>query len=222
MHIRHLSPGVAIAVLLSVGCVSDDEPSATGSGALGKGSFSQVCGAADALCDEGVSDLDIPARIAQGATIRFGYTGRIPEAPNGEPATLTIVSGSPSMLTPEGNAMRALSAGYVAVLARTDLGTVTDFAHVHITPISSLVVEGPASVRVGESIALLASPRDVDGEALGGSVSYAWASADAGVAAVDDVPAGKASIRGVQPGATTITASVGDVVGALTVTVEAP
>ena len=223
MHIRHLSPGVVIAVLLSVGCVSNDDTSTTGSGALGKGSFSQVCGAADALCSEGMNDLDLPALLAQGATIRFGYTGRIPKAPNGDPAIMTVVSGSPNMLATEGNVMRAQASGYLAILARTDLGTVTDFAHVHVVPIAALVVEGPASMRTGETMTSRVLPRDANGETLGGTVTYAWESADPGVAAIDDTSAGNAAvIRGVQPGATTITVHAGDIMAEMSVTVEAP
>ena len=85
-------------------------------------------------------------------------------------------------------------------------------------PVASVTVTpNPASVAAGETLPLLATARDDQGQALPGR-TVAWASANAAVATVSE----QGEVRGVARGTTTITATVEGKVAQVAFTVGAP
>jgi uncharacterized protein YjdB len=107
--------------------------------------------------------------------------------------------------------------GKVRVVAKGNPGGPADTAIVTVTlapVVSVLVSPATASVVVGQTVQLSATPRDVDGNALSGRV-VTWASTNPGVAAVS----GSGLVSGVAAGAATVTAASEGQSGTVAITV---
>jgi hypothetical protein len=107
--------------------------------------------------------------------------------------------------------------GKVKVIARHPRDGVADTADVTVSPVvvaSLTIAPGSASVAVGETVQLTATPRDAGGSVLTDR-AIVWASGNAAVATV--TAAGV--VTGVAPGTTSVTAECEDVMVTATVTV---
>ncbi|HMJ58527.1 MAG TPA: Ig-like domain-containing protein [Gemmatimonadales bacterium] len=107
--------------------------------------------------------------------------------------------------------------GKVRVVAKGNPGGPADTAIVTVTlaPVTTVAVSpATASLAVGETVQLSATPQDRDGNPLSGRV-VTWASTNPGVAAVS----GSGRVSGVAPGAATVTAASEGQSGAMAITV---
>src|SRR5438132_884609 len=110
-------------------------------------------------------------------------------------------------------------AGTYRVIATQSGGTLADTAAVTITtvPVASVTVSpASASVPVGQTVQLTATPKDASGTPLAGRV-VTWASSNMAVATVN----GSGVVTGVAAGAATITATSEGKNGTATITVTA-
>ena len=107
--------------------------------------------------------------------------------------------------------------GRVRVVAKGNPGGPADTAIVTVTlaPVTTVAVSpATASLAVGETVQLSATPQDRDGNPLSGRV-VTWASTNPGVAAVS----GSGVVSGVAPGAATVTAASEGQSGSVAMTV---
>lgn len=170
---------LATMVLMLSACVSDQPGYGAGSGELGKGSLFVPCNDQDAACASGATRLEPQTPLAVGASFPLIYEGHVPNAPTGEPTTMILFSASPSMLSLDGDQFVAWQPGHVAVLARTQEGTVTDFVHLPLATIHQLALsrgddDAAEHLTVGQQGHWLATPRGADGQTLGGRLAYDW------------------------------------------------
>ena len=205
-------------------CVSDQETYTGGSGELGKGSFFIPCSTDDAACDDSPSRLASDVPLAVGASSPISYEGFVPEAPNGDPTTMTVFSASPSMLSFDESELFAWLPGTVAVLARSAEGTVTDFAHLTLVPIARIDVEpnaGQTTLSVGQQGVWKATPRDTSGQVLGGCINYGW-QVEGSAVQIAEQTGRTVTLIAQEAGTSTLRATASDVVGEATILVEAP
>ena len=134
---------------------------------------------------------------------------------DGRRSIITLTSVAPSILEPTGDVRRfaARQPGYGAIVAHTELGTVTDFVHVKVASIHHLDVhassptrpaDGRVTTSVGTQHTLRLAAFDESGEPLAGAVSLSWivdgdaiavASTDGLVVNVTAVGQGTATLR---------------------------
>ncbi|MFW5739180.1 MAG: hypothetical protein ACOC1F_02315 [Myxococcota bacterium] len=211
----------ACLVLLLAGCVSDQASNGAGSGELGRGSLYVNCDANDAACDASIQRLAEGTPIAVGASLTMSYEGHVPNAPTGEPTTMVLFSASPPMLSGDATEFVAWLPGRVAVIARTQEGTVTDFVHLALEAVSDIQVASDAGdvLLVGEQGVWSAIPRSEDGRVLGGQLGYAWEVEGTAVELIEQTNR-SATITAREPGSAILRARTGDVVGESTVVVE--
>lgn len=219
-----MRPWVLASLLAIGGCVSDQPSYSGGTGELGKGSFFVPCGTDDAACGTAPSRLASDVPFAVGASSLITYEGEIPDAPTGQPTTITIFSASPAMLSFDDAEIFAWLPGTVAVLARSAEGTVTDFAHLTVAPVASIDLgrtdeAQEVGLSVGEQGVWEATPRDASGQVLGGHLAYAFEVQGEAVEVVDQ-SARRVTLIAREAGTATLRALAADAVGEATVVVE--
>ncbi len=210
--------GMACFGLLLTACPSDQEP--LGTGELGKGDLRLVCAPDDAACASGDESLDASVPIAVGASFRMTYDGPVPKAPTGGLSTMVLFSGSPAMLSKDGDLFIAWIPGSVAVLARTEQGTVTDFVHLVVTSIERIGLDSSGDkLVVGSQQVWRATPFGPQDTALAGSLAYTWGVEGTALQVVG-TEGRSATIVAKEPGEATLRVKSGDAVGQATITVE--
>jgi len=153
------------------------------------------------------------------------YDGQIPLAPTGDPSTMTLFSASPSMLSVAEDDFVAWLPGYVAVIARTAEGTVTDFAHLQLATVARIQVErnpddASSQLVVGQQGEWLATPISASDAVLGGTLAYSWEVE--GTSVEVSANAGRSvTLIAREAGTSTLRAHTGEAMGEATITVEA-
>ncbi len=192
----------ALPLLVAAGC---------GGGALHQASLVGQCAENDAAC----SRRHPQAPIAVGAKFFPDVEGGIDGSttPN-----LILESADPDVLAVEGGALLAKSPGATAVLISTDNGSVVDFVHMWVAPVTDITiarrdgdrVSGPIGLTVGEDVTLV--PTLWNGaQRLAGDADVAWSSsAAAPLAILRDGSAERRRLRARTPGNATITVALGD------------
>jgi hypothetical protein len=131
---------------------------------------------------------------------------------------LRLESADPGILEVAGNALVARQAGTSAVLISTDDGSVVDFVHMWVAPVSTVTVArrdgeriaGPIALAVGEDVTL--EPALWNGaQRLAGAADVAWtASSDAQIAILRDGSPDRRRLKARAPGKSTITIALGE------------
>ena len=130
---------------------------------------------------------------------------------------LRLESAEPEILSVEGGDLVAKQPGASAVLISTDDGSVVDFVHVWVAPITQITLArrdgerlaGTVGLAVGEDLTL--QPALWNGaQKLAGEAELQWTvSDDKAVAVLPDGSADRRRIRARAPGKATVTASLG-------------
>jgi len=191
-------------VLVAAGCGT--------TGALQQVSLMGQCAESDAAC----SRRHPVAPLAVGATfhpeLETSVTGTTTP-------TLRLESADPSVLAVDASgALVAKAPGASAVLISADDGSVVDFVHVWVAPVTAVTVArrdgdrivGSIGLAVGEDLVL--APALWNGsQRLVGDASVRWsASSDATISLLHDGSADRRRLRARAPGKATITVALGD------------
>src|SRR5437667_8259930 len=161
-----------------------------------------------------VSPATVSVRV--GATVQLTAT---PKDAGGNPLSgrvVTWASSNTAVATVSGTGLvTGLAAGAVTITATSEFKSGTAGVTVTIAPVASVAVRpAAASVRVGATVQLTATPKDASGNPLSGRV-VTWASSNTAVATVN----GSGLVSGVAAGPATITATSEGQSGMATVTV---
>jgi hypothetical protein len=210
--------GMACFGLLLTACPSDQDP--LGTGELGKGDLRVACATDDAACAPGAESLDSSVPIAVGAAFRVTYDGPVPKSPAGGLSTMVLFSGSPAMLSKDEDQFIAWMPGSVAVLARTEQGTVTDFVHLFVSTIERVgLASSEEKLVVGKQKVWQATPFGPQDTVLAGSLAYAWEVVGT-AAEVVSAEGRSVTLVAKEPGEATLRALSGEAVGEAKITVE--
>ena len=131
---------------------------------------------------------------------------------------LRLESAEPDVLAVEGGALIAKHAGTSAVLISTDDGSVVDFMHVWVAPVTQITlsrrdgerIAGAIGLAVGEDVTLV--PALFNGaQRLAGTSAAVWSATSTGpIAILQDGASDRRRLRARAPGKTTITVALGD------------
>lgn len=131
---------------------------------------------------------------------------------------LRLESAAPDILAVEGPALVAKQAGASAVLISTDDGSVVDFVHIWVAPVSTVTVArrdgeriaGPIALAVGEDVTL--EPALWNGaQRLTGAADISWtASTGAPISILRDGSPDRRRLKARAPGKATITVALGE------------
>jgi len=157
------------------------------------------------------------------ATVQVGQTMQLAAAPkdaNGNSLsgrTITWASGSTAVATVSASGfVTGVAAGSVTITATSEGQSGTATITVSTVPVASVTVSpSTASVPVGQTVQLTATPKDASGNPLSGR-PVSWGSSNTAVATVS----GSGVVTGVTAGAATITATSEGQSGTATITVS--
>jgi len=189
-------------------------------GAMHQATLVGQCAADDVAC----SRRHPQAPIAIGT--RFHPDVSTELAGNTTP-NLILDSAVPEVIAVEDGALVARKPGTSAILISTDDGSVVDFVHVWVAPVTKITLARRDGDRVASAIAL-AVGEDVTlapalwngAQRLSGDGDVQWtASAPAPIAILRDGSADRRRLRARTPGKTTISVALGDVATAVDVEV---
>lgn len=131
---------------------------------------------------------------------------------------LQLESSEPDVLAVEGGALIGRSPGASAVLISTDDGSVVDFVHVWVAPVTQITlsrrdgerVTGPIGLVVGEDVTLV--PSLLSGaQKLAGQSAVGWkVDTEGALAILHDGAADRRRLRALAPGKATVTVGLGD------------
>jgi uncharacterized protein YjdB len=158
------------------------------------------------------------ASVPVGQTVQLTAT---PTDANGNPLTgrvVTWVSSAPAVATVSASGrVTAKAAGSATITATSEGKSGTAAITVTLAPVASVTVSpAPASVTVGQTVQLTATPKDANGNSLTGRV-VTWTTSDAAVATVS----ASGLVSGLVVGTATITATSEEKSGNSVVTVGA-
>lgn len=140
---------------------------------------------------------------------------------------LRLESAEPGILAVEHGALVAKAAGTTAVLISTDDGSVVDFVHVWVAPVTEITlarrdgerITGSLGLAVGEDITLVPSLFS-GAQKLAGAPDATWTvSSESALTVLRDGSSDRRRIRARAPGKTTVTVAIGDVKASLDVEV---
>jgi hypothetical protein len=138
---------------------------------------------------------------------------------------MILFSSSPGMLTKdEGDQFVSWMPGHVAVIARTEQGTVTDFVHLRIVGVDHLQLDRESSgntLTVGGQDVWRASPLSEDGMVLGGSLGYVWEVEGSAIEIVAH-NGREVTLAAREAGSAILRARAGEATGEATLSVEGP
>ena len=168
-----------------------------------------TCAQDDAAC----SRRHPQAPLAVGAHFHPDVSTDIPgtTTPN-----LRLESADPSVLAVEDGALVAKAPGTSAVMISTEDGSVVDFGHVWVAPVTSISlarrdgdrVSGEVGLAMGEDVVLV--PTLWSGaQRLGGESEAIWTATSDAVTLLRDGSADRRRVRAHAPGTATITVALG-------------
>jgi hypothetical protein len=191
------------ALLFATGCGA--------AGAMHQATLVGQCAENDAAC----SRRHPLAPLAVGAHF---YPEVATEVAGTSTPVLRLESASPDVVAVDAGALVAKQPGASAVLISTDDGSVVDFVHIWVAPVSSITVArrdgeriaGPIALAVGEDVTL--EPALWSGaQRLAGAADITWtATAAAPLAILRDGSPDRRRLKARAPGKTTVTVAIGD------------
>jgi hypothetical protein len=180
------------------------------------------CGSSGAMRQTTLGEHGKPSGAAPSAPLAIG-TRFYPELAASIDGTTTpnlrLESAVPDILTVDGAALVAKKPGTSAVLITTDDGSVVDFVHVWVSPITAITVTrkdsnneriaGAIGLAVGEDITL--EPALWFGaQRLTGDADVTWTASSDHVTVLRDGSAARRRLRAHSPGKSTITIALGE------------
>ncbi|SRR6266851_3888842 len=198
------SSSAAVATVNGSGLVSGVAPGSASITATSEGKSGTATVTVNGVPVASVTVSPATASIMVGQTVQLGAT---PKDANGNVLTgrvVTWTSNNPGVATVNGTGLvTALAAGTAIITAACESATSTAAITVTNVPVASVMVSpATASVTVGQTVQLTATPKDANGNPLSGR-SITWATNNAGVATVS----GSGLVPGVAVGSATITAT---------------
>jgi hypothetical protein len=181
-------------------------------GAMHQATLVGQCAADDAAC----SRRHPQAPIALGTHF---YPDVSTEVAGTTTPNLRLESAVPGIVAVEDGALVARSPGASAVLISTDDGSIVDFVHVWVAPVTMVTLARRDGERIADAIAL-AVGEDVTlvpalwngAQRLSGDGEVQWtASSATPIAILRDGSADRRRLRARAPGKTTITVALGDI-----------
>ncbi len=179
-------------------------------GAMHQATLAGQCAETDVAC----ARRHPMAPIAVGA--RF-YPDVATDVAGTSTPNLRLESAVPGIVAIDGGALVGKQPGASAVLISTDDGSVVDFVHVWVAPVSTITVArrdgeriaGPLALAVGEDVVL--QPALWNGaQRLTGAADVAWTASDpAPVAILHDGSPDRRRLKARAPGKATITVALG-------------
>ena len=199
---------------------------AMGGGAMHQATLVGQCAPDDAAC----SRRHPQAPIAIGTHF---YPEASTELAGTTTPNLVLESAAPDVVAIEDGALVARKAGASAVLISTDDGSIVDFVHVWVAPVTKITlarrdgerIQGTIALAVGEDITLVpalwngAQRLSGDGEARWTAAAAEPATAAGPVSILRDGSADRRRLRARAPGKTTITVALGAITAAVDVEV---
>jgi len=160
-----------------------------------------------------------PASVVAGQTVQLTAT---PKDANGNPLTgrvITWASNNTTVATVNGSGLvTGRAAGTATITATSEGQSGTSSVTVTMAPVATVTVSpSPASVVVGQTVQLTATPKDANGNPLTGRV-ITWSSNNTSVATVN----GSGLVSGATAGSATITATSEGQSGTSILTVTTP
>ena len=151
-----------------------------------------------------VSVSPSPASLSVGQTLQLTATAKDASGNALSGRVVTWSSSNTAVATVGGNGLvAAIAAGTTTITATSEGVSGTSGVTVATVPVAAVAVTpSPASVQVGSTVQLTASPTDANGTPLTGRV-VTWTSSDTVIATVS----GKGLVTGRAPGSATITAT---------------
>jgi hypothetical protein len=182
-------------------------------GALGQAHLAGQCAAGDEAC----SRRRPVAPIAVGTRFHPDISAEI--AGSTAPS-LVLESATPDVVAIEDGALVGRSPGASAVLISTDDGSVVDFIHVWVAPVTKLTLARRDGDRIGAAIGLVIG-EDVTiqpalwsgAQRLSGEAELTWTVADPNV--LRDGSGDRRRLRAKAPGTTTVVVAHGDAAATL-------
>ncbi|MCX5741280.1 MAG: hypothetical protein NT062_02135 [Proteobacteria bacterium] len=176
------------------------------SGAMHQVSFGGACAADDVAC----------ARKAPLAPLAIGtrlFPDLVADLAGTSTPNLRLESADPGVLAVEDGALVAKAAGTSAVLISTDDGSVVDFVHVWVAPVTKVTlarrdgdrIAGPIGLAVGEDVTLVPTLWNGPQRLMGDGGAHWTASSGGLVAILPDGSADRRRLRALTPGTTTVT-----------------
>ena len=178
------------------------------------------CSQGDAAC----------ARKAPLAPLAIGarfYPEVSTEIAGSSTPNLRLESAEPAVLAVEGGALVAKSAGTSAVLISTDDGSVVDFVHIWVAPVTQITlarrdgerIAGAIGLAVGEDITLVPSLYS-GAQKLAGDSAAVWAVDTAGpLVVLQDGSSDRRRLRARAPGKAKVTVTLGEATASVDVEV---
>jgi hypothetical protein len=133
---------------------------------------------------------------------------------------LRLESAAPSIVAVEDGALVARTAGTSTVLISTDDGSIVDFVHVWVAPVTRITlarrdgdrIVGPIALAVGEDVTLVAALWN-GAQRLSGDSEATWTTTAAAgpIAILRDGSADRRRLRAQAPGASTVTVALGEI-----------
>lgn len=201
---------------------------AMGGGAMHQATLVGQCAADDAACSR--RHPQAPIAIGTHFYPEVGTELAGTTTPN-----LVLESAAPDVVAVEDGALVARKAGASAVLISTDDGSIVDFVHVWVAPVTKITlarrdgerIQGAIALAVGEDVTLVpalwngAQRLSGDGEARWTATATAAEPATAAgpVSILRDGSADRRRLRARAPGKTTITVALGEITAAVDVEV---
>ncbi|HTM22774.1 MAG TPA: hypothetical protein VL172_19760 [Kofleriaceae bacterium] len=186
-------------------------PACAMGGAMRQATLSGQCAEDDVAC----SRRHPQAPLAVGT--RF-YPDVSAEIAGATTPTLRLESAAPDVVAVDDDALVARAAGASAVLIATDDGTVVDFVHVWVAPITRITlarrdgdrIAGAVGLAVGEDVTLTPALWN-HAQRLGGDADATWTVSDESVVSVlRDGSSDRRRLRARSPGKATLTVAVGN------------
>ena len=130
---------------------------------------------------------------------------------------LRLESAEPSIVAIVDGALVAKQPGAAAVLISTDDGSVIDFIHVWVSPVTSMTLQRRDGERIADTLGL-AMGEDITlvpslfngAQKLAGSADVVWTSSSDAVSILRDGSPDRRRIKAHAPGKTTLTVALGD------------
>lgn len=130
---------------------------------------------------------------------------------------LRLESAEPSIVSVVDGALVAKQPGAAAVLISTDDGSVVDFIHVWVSPVTSMTLQRRDGERIADTLGL-AMGEDITlvpslfngAQKLAGSADVVWTSSSDAVSILRDGSPDRRRIKAHAPGKTTLTVALGD------------
>jgi len=180
-------------------------------GAMHQATLVGQCAKDDAACSR-------KAPLAPLAIGAHFYPEVSSEIPGSSTPNLRLESVEPDVLAVQNGALVAKSAGTAAVLISTDDGSVVDFVHVWVAPVTQITlarrdgerIAGSIGLAVGEDVTLVPSLFN-GAQKLTGDSDATWTVSDEGpLTVLRDGSSDRRRLRARAPGKATITVALGD------------